>query len=66
MNYHPEAINFFRTAPDIESEYLIAWGKLKEDDVVVEQHFKEFFYDVSAVVENDDDFTQILHCLGYK
>jgi len=66
MNYHPEAINFFRTAPDIEEEYLISWCYLKEDDIVVENNFKEYFYDVSAVIENDDDFTQILHSLGYK
>ena len=66
MNYHPEAINFFRTAPDIEKEYLISWGILKEDDIVIEKNFKEFFYDVSAVVENDEDFTKILHSLGYK
>ena len=66
MNYHPEAIKFLKTVPDLEKEYAINWDNLKEDNRVTENDFKQFFYDVSSCVEKDEDFTQILKALGYK
>ena len=66
MNYHPEAIRFLKTIPDLEIEYKINWDNLKEDNRVTEKDFCQFFYDVSSCVEKDEDFTQILKALGYK
>ena len=66
MNYHPEAIRFFKTVPDLENEYKICWDNLKEDNRITENNFRQFFYDVSACVEKDEEFNQILKALGYK
>ena len=66
MNYHPEAIKYIKTVPDLENEYRINWDNLKEDNRIKENDFKQFFYDVSACVEKDEEFTQILKSLGYK
>ena len=66
MNYHPEAITYMKTVPDLENEYRINWDNLKEDNRIKENDFKQFFYDVSACVEKDEDFTQILKAVGYK
>ena len=66
MNYHPEAIKFLKTVPDLVEEYSINWDNLKEDNRVTENDFRQFFYDVSTCVANDADFTQILRALGYK
>ena len=65
MNYHPEAMKFFKTAPEIEHDYLISWDNLKEDDRVTYQQFREYFYDISTCVDDDEDFTQILKSLGF-
>ena len=66
MNYHPEAIKFLKTVPDLVEEYSINWDNLKEDNRVTENDFRQFFYDISSCVQSDDDFTQILRSLGYK
>ena len=66
MNYHPEAIRFLKTVPDLEEEYAINWDNLKEDNRVTENNFRQFFYDISSCVQSDEDFTQILKSLGYK
>ena len=64
--FHPEVMRYQKSASQIRMEYEKYWDKLKVDDVISEEHFKQFFYDVSSVVENDKDFTQILKALGYK
>ena len=66
MNYHPEAIRFFKTVPDLENEYKICWDNLKEDNRITENNFSQFFYDISACIEKDEEFSQILKSLGYK
>ena len=66
MNYHPEALRYIKTVPDLESEYRINWDNLKEDNIIKENDFKQFFYDISACVEKDEEFSQILKTLGYK
>ena len=66
MNYHPEAIRYQKTVPDLENEYRINWDNLKEDNRIKENDFKRFFYDISACVEKDEEFDQILKALGYK
>ena len=64
--FHPEVMRYQKSASQIRMEYEKYWDRLKIDDTISEEHFKQFFYDVSSVVENDRDFTQILKALGYK
>ncbi len=64
--FHPEVMRYQKSASQIRIEYEKYWDRLKIDDTISEEHFKQFFYDVSSVVENDRDFTQILKALGYK
>ena len=66
MNYHPEAIKFMKSVPDLRREYEVNWNKPKEEEKITEDDFRQFFYDVSTCVPNDADFTQILRALGYK
>ena len=66
MNYHPEAIKFMKSVPDLRKEYEVNWNKPKEEEKITEDDFSQFFYDVSTCVPNDADFTQILKALGYK
>ena len=55
-----------KTVPDLENEYRINWDNLKEDNIIKEKDFRQFFYDISACVETDEEFTLILKTLGYK
>lgn len=66
MRFHPEVMRYQKSANQIRMEYEKYWDRLKIDDVISEEHFKQFFYDVSSVVETDKDFIQILKALGYK
>ena len=66
MNYHPEALRFIKSVPDLRKEYENNWLISKEEDRITEDDFRQFFYDVSTCVPNDADFTQILKALGYK
>ena len=66
MRFHPEVMRYQKSASQIRMEYEKYWDKLKIDDTISEEHFKQFFYDVSSVIDNDKDFTQILKALGYK
>ena len=66
MNYHPEAIKFIKSVFDLRREYETILRKVVNDDVISEDDFRQFFYDVSTCVANDADFTQILRALGYK
>ena len=66
MNYHPEAIKFIKSVPDLRKEYENNWMKPKDEEKISEDDFRQFFYDVSTCVPNDVDFTQILKALGYR
>ena len=66
MRYHPEVIKYLKNVYQIRREYEENWDALKIDDVISEEHFRQFFYDISSVVDSDRDFTQILKALGYK
>ena len=66
MRFHPEVMRYQKSASQIRMEYEKYWDRLKIDDTISEEHFKQFFYDVSSVIDNDKDFTQILKALGYK
>ena len=66
MNYHPEVLKYLKTVPDLENEYKISWDNLKHDNRISENNFRQYFYDISACVEKEEDFNQILKALGYK
>ena len=66
MNYHPETIKFIKSVPDLTREYETILRKIANEDIITEDDFRQFFYDVSTCVTNDADFTQILRALGYK
>ena len=66
MRFHPEVIKHLKSPFEVIKEYENNWDALKIDNVISEDHFRQFFYDVSSVVDNDHDFTQILKALGYK
>ena len=66
MRFHPEVMRYQKSANQVRLEYQKYWDKYKIEDVISEEQFKQFFYDVSSVVENDRDFIQILKALGYK
>ena len=66
MRFHPEVLRHIKSPFEIVKEYENNWDALKADDVISEEHFRQFFYDISSVVDNDRDFTQILKALGYK
>ena len=66
MNYHPEALKFMKSVPDLRREYENDWLKYKDEDRITEDDFRQFFYDISTCVPKDADFTQILKALGYK
>lgn len=66
MNYHPDAIKFIKSVIDLRREYENVLRKVADGDIISEDNFRQFFYDVSTCVANDNDFTQILRALGYK
>ena len=66
MNYHPNAIKFIKSVIDLRREYELVLKKVANDNIISEDDFRQFFYDVSTCVANDSDFTQILRALGYK
>ena len=66
MRFHPEVIKYIKNVYQIRKEYEDNWDALKIDDVISEEHFRQYFYDISSVVDNDRDFTQILKALGYR
>ena len=66
MNYHPDAIKFIKSVIDLRREYENVLRKVADGDIISEDNFRQFFYDVSTCVANDNDYTQILRALGYK
>ena len=66
MNIHPEFVALKKTAKDAENEYFVGWEGLRDDDFIMGGDFEEFFKDVSACVESDEDFVGILKACGYK
>ena len=66
MRFHTEVMRYQKSANQVRLEYQNFWDKYKIEDVISEEQFKQFFYDISSVVENDRDFIQILKALGYK
>ena len=48
-----------------EKEFKQSWGNLKEDDLITEENFFEFFEDISACFPNEEDFEQCLYSISY-
>ena len=65
MNYHPEVLRLEKDKNKAEKEFIQSWGYLKEDDLITINNFIEFFEDVSACFENDEDFDQCLYSISY-
>ena len=57
MRFNPEAMKHIKSPFEIVKEYENNLDALKIDDVISEEHFRQFFYDASSVVDNDRDFT---------
>ena len=55
-----------KTAPDVLEEYVKTWDNLKDDDLISEKNFEEYFYDISTCIETDEDFLQCLKACGYQ
>ena len=59
-------MKFIKTAPDVLEEYVKTWDNLKDDDLISEKNFEEYFYDISTCIETDEDFLQCLKACGYQ
>ena len=65
MNYHPEVLKLEKDKDKAEKEFKQSWGNLKEDDLITEENFFEFFEDISACFPNEEDFEQCLYSISY-
>ena len=66
MNYHPEALKLQKDHTRIEKEFVQSWGYLKEDDLISENNFLEFFEDISTCFKNEDDFEKCMYAISYS
>ena len=51
MNFHPEAIKFIKSVPDLRREYENNWMKPKDEEKISEDDFRQFFYYVFGLIE---------------
>ena len=65
MNYHPEVLKLDKDKDRVEKEFIQSWGYLKEDDLIKEQDFYEFFEDISTCFEDDENFDQCLYSISF-
>ena len=66
MNYHPEVLKLMKSHEKIEKEFLQSWGYLKEDDLISENNFIEFFEDISTCFKDDNDFDKCMYAICYS
>ena len=66
MNYHPEVLKLQKDHTRIEKEFVQSWGYLKEDDLISENNFLEFFEDISTCFKNEDDFEKCMYAISYS
>ena len=64
MNYHPEALKLRKDHVKIEKEFVQSWGYLKEDDLITENNFREFFEDISACFEEEEEFEKCMYAIS--
>ena len=66
MNYHPEVLKMEKDKDKAQKEFIQSWGYLKEDDLITENNFIEFFEDVSTCLPVEEDFDQCLYAISYN
>ena len=66
MNYHPEVLKLKKDKNKAEKEFIQSWGYLKEDDLITEENFIEYFEDISTCFPNEEDFERCLYAIGYN
>ena len=57
---HPEVISGKKTEQDIFMEYMSLWDTQVKDGIVTLDEFKEYYKDISASVDTDEEFVAIL------
>ena len=65
MNYHPEVLKLEKDKNKAEKEFVQSWGYLKEDDLITEENFMEFFEDISTCLPDEEDFDKCLYSISY-
>ena len=65
MNYNPEVLKLLKDKNKAEKEFIQSWGYLKEDDLITEENFIEFFEDISTCFQDDESFDQCLYSISY-
>ncbi len=65
MNYHPEVLKMEKDDRKAEKEFVQSWGYLKEDDLITEENFIEFFEDISTCLPSEEDFDNCLYSISY-
>ena len=65
MNYHPEVLKMEKDDKKAEKEFVQSWGYLKEDDLITEENFIEFFEDISTCLPSEEDFDKCLYSISY-
>lgn len=66
MNYHPEVLKYLKDNKQALRDYVTTWDNLREDDLITNLNFFKYFSDISACIETDEDFRQIMFALGVK
>jgi Ca2+-binding EF-hand superfamily protein len=59
-SFHPKFKSGEMTQKDILGEFLAQWDTLKKDGCVSLQEFEEYYSDVSASIDEDDYFEQVM------
>ena len=57
---HPEVVSGKRSEQDIFMEFMSLWDTQVKDGIVTLDEFMEYYKDISASVDNDDEFVFIL------
>ena len=65
LNLLPEVLRLDNHLKKAEKEFIQSWGDLKEDDIITEENFFEYFEDISTCFAFDDEFEQCLLALSY-
>lgn len=60
VSYHPEVRSGKKNRDQVLSEYLSQWDTLKKDGVVTLEEFIEYYCDLSASIDRDDVFVEMV------
>ena len=56
VSQHPEIVNGTMTPKEVFMQYMSLWDTQVPDGIVTFDEFCEYFRDVSAAIESDEDF----------